>query len=235
MSTGIDKLDLKLAGGYPVGKGTLITGVSGSGKTILGLHCVYRSCTAGKKCTIVATEETPADILHQSRILELDLDPYYNSGQLVIEGMLEKRINTVEQLSQLGHGYDVPEIKILDIPHHIPAGTDLLVIDNLGVFVLELGIKDFRGQFDALNQILSIKGCTTIFIMDVAAYEMTKRIADYSVFGAIHLFIKENPYTNKIERYLSIPKMRSTEILLELDIFEITSKGIILGNPKKVI
>ena len=37
ISTGLEKLDSKLQGGYPEGKGILITGNTGSGKTILGL------------------------------------------------------------------------------------------------------------------------------------------------------------------------------------------------------
>ncbi|MDF1558233.1 MAG: ATPase domain-containing protein [ANME-2 cluster archaeon] len=223
-------LDTKLSGGYPKGKGILITGVPGSGKTILGLHSINNCCIEGKKCIIIATEESPADILYQADILGLDLASYYDSGQLIIERILEKRMYSVDQLSKLGYGYDVSEINILDIPAMVPADTQLVVIDNLGVFVLDMSVKEFRGQFDAINHLLSEKGCTTLFIMDMAAYEMTNHIADYSVYGAIRLLVKENPYTSNMERYLSIPKMRSTEISLELSNFTITSKGIVLGK-----
>ena len=41
--TGIAELDAKLSGGYPKGKGLLVTGVSGAGKTIFGLHLLYQS------------------------------------------------------------------------------------------------------------------------------------------------------------------------------------------------
>jgi KaiC/GvpD/RAD55 family RecA-like ATPase len=45
--TGITELDVKLSGGYPKGKGLLVTGVSGAGKTIFGLHLLHRSCVDG--------------------------------------------------------------------------------------------------------------------------------------------------------------------------------------------
>ena len=44
VSTGIEELDRKLSGGYPVNKVTLITGIAGSGKTIFGIHFIYRNC-----------------------------------------------------------------------------------------------------------------------------------------------------------------------------------------------
>ena len=84
-STGIDKLDQKLSGGYPGEKVILITGVAGSGKTIFGIHFLHRSCLEGKKCMMIATEETPEDILYQASLLGHDLRPYYESGQLLIE------------------------------------------------------------------------------------------------------------------------------------------------------
>jgi KaiC/GvpD/RAD55 family RecA-like ATPase len=44
--------------------------------------------------------------------------------------------------------------------------------------------------------------------------------------------VKENPYTGKNERFLSIPKMRSTKISLDITIFDITSAGISLKGSK---
>ena len=43
VSTGIEELDRKLSGGYPVNKVTLITGIAGSGKTIFGSHFIYKN------------------------------------------------------------------------------------------------------------------------------------------------------------------------------------------------
>jgi KaiC/GvpD/RAD55 family RecA-like ATPase len=72
--------------------------------------------------------------------------------------------------------------------------------------------------------------------MDDAAYQITHQIADYSTHGAIKLFIKENPYTGKMERFLNIPKMRSTSISLDSILFEITASGIELkGSKGKIV
>jgi len=225
ISTGIDLLDSKISGGYPKNKGILIVGTPGTGKTILGLHSIHKCCTDGKKCVIIATEESDEDILQQAQMLGLDLSSYYESGQLIIEPIFENRLYSVVAR--------VTEIDILDIPALIPDDTELVLFDNLGVFCLDLNIKEFRGRFDALTKLLSNRGCTTLFVMDKAAYDMTNQIADYSVYGSIHLQIKENPYTSIKERYLSIEKMRSTKITLELNMYDITSDGIVFGKPQK--
>ena len=225
VSTGIEELDEKLGGGYPEGKMILVTGIYGSGKTIFELHFIHRSCLDGKKCILLATEEMPDDILQQASFIGLDLKEYYESGQLVIERIFENRSHKVQTAS---YGF-TPDGLAIDLPSladHIPNDADVVVIDNIGVFTLRLENQDFRDQLDALNYVLMRKGCTSIFIMDEAAYELSNQIADYSAYGSVRLLIKENPYTGKVERYLSIPKMRSTNISPDMFVFEITSEGI---------
>ena len=71
LSTGIEGLDVLMDGGYPKGKGILITGPPGAGKTILGLHFLHRSCQEGRKCILILTRELTEDILSQSRSIKL--------------------------------------------------------------------------------------------------------------------------------------------------------------------
>jgi flagellar protein FlaH len=235
ISTGIDGLDAKLNGGYLKGKGILVTGISGTGKTIFALHFIYKACQDGKKCVLIATEETPEDILHQGEILGLDLNKYYENSLLTIERVFEIRSYQADQKKKYGFETEGLDVDLPNLADYVPEGTDVVVIDNIGVFTLRLTVQDFREQFDVLNYILDKKASTTIFIMDDTAYTMTHQVADYSVYGAVKLIVKENPYTEKMERYLSIPKMRSTDILPDVHKFEITSKGIKLNKPKQEV
>ena len=224
--TGIAELDVKLSGGYPKGKGLLVTGVSGAGKTIFGLHLLYRSCVDGIECMLIATEETPEDILMQAEMLGLDLARYYDSGQLIIGRVFESRSNKSKQVTKYGFAQEGLEIELSQLADYVPDSTSIAVVDNIGVFTLRSTAQDFRDQFDALNFTLNKKGCTTLFIMDESAYLMTNQVADYSVYGSVRLLVKENPYTDRVERYFTIPKMRSTNVMPDLTVFEITPEGI---------
>lgn len=226
VSTGITELDAKLSGGYPKGKGLLVTGVSGVGKTIFGLHLLHRSCADGMGCVLIATEETPEDILGQAEMLGLDLARYYDSGQLIIGRVFENRSNKSRQVTKYGFAQEGLEVELSQLADQVPDSTGVVVIDNIGVFTLRSTAQDFRDQFDALNFELSKKGCTAMFIMDESAYLMTNQVADYSVYGSVRLLVKENPYTDKVERYFTIPKMRSTDVMPDLTVFEITPTGI---------
>ena len=84
---GIKELDSKIEGGYPLGRTMLVTGTTGSGKTILGLHLISRGCLDGKKCLIIATEEPAEDILAQAESLGTDVRKYYENGSLIIEAV----------------------------------------------------------------------------------------------------------------------------------------------------
>ena len=95
MPTGIANLDKKISGGYPKGKGILITGVPGAGKTIFGLHFLHKSCMDGKKCIMIATEETPEDLLEQAAMLGLGLESFIEKGLLVIKQVIELRTRTI--------------------------------------------------------------------------------------------------------------------------------------------
>ncbi|MDD3041877.1 MAG: ATPase domain-containing protein [Methanosarcinaceae archaeon] len=226
ISSGIEGLDLKLDGGYPEGRSILITGGTGTGKSIFGIHFLYSACRNGKKCVLIATEEIPEDIIKQSEILGLGLSRYYESGQLVIEKAFQSRSEKV-QTSKYGFTPEGLEIELPSLADFIPSSTEVVVIDNIGVFTLRLSIQDFRDQFDALNFVLSsMEGCTAMFIMDETACKMAKNIAEYSVTGSLRLSVNENPYTGNTERYLTIPKMRRTNLKLESIRFEITLEGI---------
>jgi KaiC/GvpD/RAD55 family RecA-like ATPase len=225
VSTGIEELDRKLSGGYPVNKVTLVTGIAGSGKTIIGIHFIHKNCLEGKKCLLIATEETPEDILYQARMVGHDLRPYYENGQLVIENIFEDRSEVIEQ-TRYGFRPEILDIEIPNLFRSIREGTDCLVVDNIGTFALRVSTKKLRDQFDGLNYIVRKKGCTALLIMDESAHNMTHQLAEYSVYGSIHLLVKENSYLGIMERYLYILKMRSTPISPEMSVFEITSEGI---------
>lgn len=229
ISTGIKKIDAKLNGGFPISKGILITGTPGSGKTIFGLHFIHQACKDGKKCIFIATEETAEDILTQAEMLGFDLNPYVENKQLSVIRILEIRARNVASDAKMFNDLAMDEINLIDMVHLVPNNTEVVVIDNIGVFALDMSVKEFRNEFDTLNHILSKLGCTTLFVMDDTAYEQTNRIADYSTHGSIRLMVRENAFTGKMERYISIPKMRSTNIAPDLMKFTITPKGFELA------
>jgi KaiC/GvpD/RAD55 family RecA-like ATPase len=177
--TGIDELDVKLSGSYPKGKTVLLTGAPGAGKTIFGLHFPYKACMDGRRCVDIATEESPEDIIVQAEMLGLDLRPYLDNKQLAIERVLETRIESTGMASKLGFGFETTEVDILEQTKLMPDDVEVVVIDNIGAFALDLSIKEFRDKIDAINYVARI-------ITSLTSKSSTHRLHSKCKLGSTH-------------------------------------------------
>ncbi|MFA4956827.1 MAG: ATPase domain-containing protein [Candidatus Methanoperedens sp.] len=231
LHTGVTGLDEIIDGGYPKGRTLLILGTTGSGKTILGISFIQQACSEGMKSMIIATEELPEDIIMQSESVGKPLEKFYKNGTLLIDKVYEERTMYAKELQDLGiEDIDKLQTNIFGLLERIPVEIECVVIDNLGVFTLNMSANEFRGQFDSLMVGLTKRNITAIIIMDLSADSRTENIASYSVYGVLRSLIKDNPFTGTRERLLEILKIRNTKISLDPIRFDITSKGIELMN-----
>jgi len=227
LHTGVTGLDDIIEGGYPKGRTLLILGTTGSGKTILGISFIQQACSEGKKSMIIATEELPEDIIIQSESVGKPLENFSKNGTLLIDKVYEERTTYAKELQDLGlEGIDKLQTNIIGLLERIPVDIECVVIDNLGVFTLNMSPNEFRGQFDSLIIGLTKRNITAIIIMDLSADSRTENIASYSVYAVLRALIKDNPFTGSRERILEILKIRNTKISLDPIRFDITSKGI---------
>ncbi len=232
ISTGISNIDRQLQGGYPEGEAILVTGEPGTGKTIFAIQFLYNACMEGKRCVMIATEETPEKILIHSKILGIDLEPYTDEHQLSIIRLLEMR--AANYGGTVGaEGDRFLHVNDLDnLAHLIADDVEAVVVDNIGTFSIRMELQQFRDRLETLIYTLSMKKRTSLLIIDATAHKLTHNIAEYSTYGTVKLLIKENPYTGNMERFMYIPKMRDTKLSLEPIPYDITGKGIRTLGPK---
>jgi circadian clock protein KaiC len=63
LPTGVPGLDIITHGGIPEGRSVLVTGRSGTGKTILALQIAANLSRQGVKTILLAVEESPGDLI----------------------------------------------------------------------------------------------------------------------------------------------------------------------------
>jgi KaiC/GvpD/RAD55 family RecA-like ATPase len=228
ITSGIECLDSLLGGGYPSGKGILITGPTGSGKTIIGTHFLYRNCSEGKKGLLILTRALLEDVILQSKSLGMNLEPFIDSGKLVVEDVFQSRIQETLFSSRLGKGLEAAEKDRVGAVKRLAEGADVVVLDSLGALTRTHNCvgNEALGKFDAIYSILAKNGCTSLFLMDDRAHSQHQGFADYLVFGKIELKIRDEPENGKLSHILSVTKMRCTDLSDKKLFFELTPSGI---------
>jgi KaiC/GvpD/RAD55 family RecA-like ATPase len=228
IKTGINELD-RMIGGFPVGKTVLITGDAGSGKTIFGLQFANISCLEGKKTAYISTEESADDLRQQAKSFGWDFGSHGKKGSLKFIELAGNRAMEIEASFDIS--LDTTKGNFNELLDQIPEDTEILIIDSLGNRTANLTPHEFRDRFDLLVYNLNNREITTIVILDSATSKEFHDLALFSVYGAIQLLKRENPYTDRRERAMDIVKMRNTRTPIQLLTYEISAEGIMISSP----
>lgn len=87
LATGVPGFDLITHGGIPAGRTTLITGKSGTCKTILALQTACHQARIGNPAMIIAVEETPEDLCTTGDGLGFGMTQLVKEGKLIISDL----------------------------------------------------------------------------------------------------------------------------------------------------
>jgi len=82
LSTGVDRLDRMLVGGYRSGTTTLISGLPGTAKTTLGAAFLDAGCRAGERYLFIGFDEPSEQMLVDVTSVGIDLEQFVRSGLL---------------------------------------------------------------------------------------------------------------------------------------------------------
>src|SRR5580765_2014361 len=83
ISTGIPRLDTMLGGrGFFRGSSILLTGTSGTGKTIISANFAHAACRRGERVLFFSFEESPNQIIRNMHSIGLRLEPLAKRGLL---------------------------------------------------------------------------------------------------------------------------------------------------------
>ncbi len=207
-----------------MGRTMLITGDAGSGKTIFGLQFARSSCIQGYKTVYITTEEDASDLYTQGETFNWDLNSFAEKELLNFIELAEVRAKVTEAEMSIDIG--VMKGNFSKFINELPEDTQTVIIDNIGSYTAKLTPYEFRDRFDLLIYDLKKRDINALIILDSATSQEFNEIALFSVFGALKLMKRENPYTGRRERVMDIVKMRSTKTPTQFMSYEINSNGI---------
>lgn len=231
VSTGIEGLDQLIGGGFLSGKIYLVSGESGTGKTIFGLQYLYHGLIQGENGIYVSGEEKPLHLIVDAESLGWNLRKYVEERKL---GLLDISSHFAKMHAGKTTEIDVRATSSELAKHVQDIGAKRIVIDTIAPLVF--GPENLTNIQEYIKNLLftiedTLK-CTVLItsgILSGANAISRYGIEEFVTEGIIVL------NTLKFEghrvRTFSIKKMRSTAADLSDHIFEILpQKGIVIKH-----
>jgi circadian clock protein KaiC len=116
MSTGSDRLDAMFSGGFYRNSSILITGSAGTGKTLLCAQALDTACARGERCLFVSFEESPSEIVRNTRSVGIDLQRWVDAGLLRFDNRRPTSLGLEGHLAVLHEllGEHRPSVVVID-------------------------------------------------------------------------------------------------------------------------
>lgn len=234
--SGIPGLDELIEGGFPKNRTFLVSGGTGTGKTIFGLQFIYNGALKYNEPGVYVTLDERADLIRQDVTrFNWDFVSLEQKNLLrIIDGSVARiGMPSEEKCALPATGFNLDNV-LLEITRVVKAiGAKRVVIDSIPA----LGFN-FESQHDVRKAVLRLSfmlmrmGVTSIIISEVeegsaqfGRYGVEEFVAD----GVIMLHYDENGifgFEGKgVNRALHIRKMRATKHSELKHPIEITSKG----------
>jgi circadian clock protein KaiC len=213
---GIPGLDDMLGGGLPAGYSMLLVGPSGSGKTILATEFLAEGVRRGEPGVIAAFEKSPSQLLNNK------LSELVKSGQVGVINTRSLDLSIDETLHDL--------IKMIGRMQ-----AKRVVIDSLSGFELALApefSEDFRGSLYRMIAELTAMGVTILMTSELEDRYTDLRFSPFgSAFLADAIIVQRYvEIAGQLKRAFSVVKVRGSGHSKDIRLFDITDKGIVIGE-----
>jgi len=220
ITTGVAGLDDLVGGGIPAGDAVLVSGPSGTGKSVLTAQFIAAGVRHGEPGVIAVFEEHPREYLRRAAGLGIDL-----------AGMVERGTAAVIYVRPLDLSPDEALQEIREAVARI--GATRVAIDSLSGFELALAPtfrEDFRESLYRLVGALTGTGVTVFMTMEIVQNFAELRFSPYvvSFLADDILLLRYVEIDGQLRKSLAVVKMRNSDHSKALMRYEITAHGLVV-------
>jgi circadian clock protein KaiC len=248
VGTGIPGLDRMLGGGLVAGRPYLVTGGTGSGKTLLGLTFLLEGLRRDEEVLLVAVDEPPSEIVENVRSFQWDLSMVKtldaNPGTHAIKrNVAVQEIRTMTDLTSMRdlatetkRSSDMEDVSIQSIQlklrqqmANVPFRRVLVdSITSIRRFAVKSSVdpQAERTEIQSLLRFLSEAGATTLI---TATPSDPALLTPEEILTRGEILLTRKWVGDRSVRQVKIVRMRGAAHDPERRPFLITSQGIVLG------
>ncbi len=222
LSMGIPELDEMLGGGIPEGDSLLIAGSSGTGKSLLATQFIAAGIREGQPGIVAVFEERPEEYAARASNFGLDLNTPLRDGSLKVIYLRPLDLSVDETMQEI-----LDSIK--------ETGAKRLVIDSMAGFEMALA-PGFRADFreSLYRMIFSLTGIGITILSTVEMEESFTELlfSTYSISFLTDDIIRLRyvEIEGQLRNVMMVLKMRGGAHSKDIREYEITSKGVVIGE-----
>jgi circadian clock protein KaiC len=221
LSSGVPVLDAMLGGGYIEGDSVLVTGASGTGKSLLATQFISEGLRNGEPGIVALFEERPDDYIQRAASFGLDLSAQATAN-----------LSTI-YLRPLDLSVDESMQEILDAV--AKTGARRLVIDSLAGFEMALspGFRaDFRESLYRMIFSLTGRGVTILSTVETPESGTDIRFSSYAISFLTDDIIRMRyiEVEGQMRKVITVVKMRRGNHSKDIREYEISPDGIVIGE-----
>ncbi len=219
-TTDVPGLDALVGGGIPRGDAVMVSGASGTGKSILAAQFIGAGVEQGEPGVIAVFEAHPQEYMRRARSLGLDL-----------EGMVRRGTLAVIYIRPLDLSPDETLGAIRDAVARV--GARRMAIDSVSGFELALAPdfrQDFRESLYRLVGALTGTGVTVLMTMEIVQTTSELRFSPYLISFLTDdiILLRHVEIAGRLRKSLAVIKMRNSAHSTELWLYDITGRGLVV-------
>jgi circadian clock protein KaiC len=152
VTTGVPGLDSLMNGGYLLGSTTVIAGISGVGKSVMGLQYMAEGARCGERSLMFSLDEQVPQVIRNANSIGIDLQ------HLIDEGLVRVQYDTPQEIEIDHHFHDLEEVVADFKPTRV-------LFDSLSTYGSNLGTtgRMFRDFFHALVALMKEHQTATVY------------------------------------------------------------------------
>jgi circadian clock protein KaiC len=223
--TGITGYDKMMNGGYMPNSVNLISGCSGTGKTIFAVSFIYQGAVKyGEKGIYITLEEDVSQVVQNCKAVGMDLDAV-EPGKIELFDIssLRKMYTSQEEFERKDSQLDLNTF--IDLLKRNAASAQRIAIDSVVPLSLKYAnINEFRAELFRLR--VALKGLKTTSLLTTEILLSSKDISRFGIEDFLADSVTLLKPTEEEGNFLRIHKIRGSDHLRDAVRYEITPTGI---------
>lgn len=229
--TGIPGFDELVGGGLPKNTVNMISGPSGSAKTLFCLQFLFNGASSfGDPSLCLSFEESSTNLRETLINFGMDSRKLETGGELTLIDLGEMR--------KLGKENEFLDFDFLESMLNgliETTGAKRLVVDSLAVLGLHYkDLNDFRRELFRFSRFLSEKKLTSILVTECEEGGKLTRFGVEQFISDSFIFLGLENVRGELQRTIVVRKMRLTDHDISVHPFLITERGIEVSGDVKV-